>query len=78
MSASDVLKFICKDDKISFIAIGANKKYLNDIPIEILPWIEKKEVEEISNFDVGIMPLPNSSWEKGKCGLKLIQYMSCL
>lgn len=74
---SDVLKFICKDDKILFKAIGANKKYLYDIPVEILPWIEKKEVEEISNFDVGIMPLPNSSWEKGKCGLKLIQYMSC-
>jgi len=28
-------------------------------------------------FDVGIMPLQDGAWEKGKCGYKLIQYMAC-
>ncbi|MGB1031977.1 MAG: glycosyltransferase, partial [Flavobacteriales bacterium] len=28
------------------------------------------------NFHIGIMPLPNEEWTKGKCGFKLIQYMS--
>ncbi|PIW70439.1 MAG: glycosyl transferase family 1, partial [Ignavibacteriales bacterium CG12_big_fil_rev_8_21_14_0_65_30_8] len=31
----------------------------------------------ISKFDVGIMPLPDNPWERGKCGFKLIQYLSC-
>ena len=35
------------------------------------------EVETISKFDVGIMPLENNDFNKGKCGFKLIQYMSC-
>ena len=40
-------------------------------------WSEENEVEEIKKLDVGIMPLSDTPWEKGKCGYKLIQYMAC-
>lgn len=40
-------------------------------------WSEEKEVSEIQKLDIGIMPLSNTPWEKGKCGYKLIQYMAC-
>lgn len=41
------------------------------------PWFEETEVHDIREFDVGIMPLVDSPWERGKCGYKLIQYMGC-
>jgi glycosyltransferase involved in cell wall biosynthesis len=44
---------------------------------EILPWSEQSEVAHIQSFDVGIMPLPDGPFERGKCGYKLIQYMAC-
>jgi len=40
-------------------------------------WSEEHEVAEIQRLDVGIMPLSDTPWERGKCGYKLIQYMAC-
>lgn len=40
------------------------------------PWNEEEEVEELGSFDVGIMPLGNDLWSRGKCGNKLLIYMA--
>jgi glycosyltransferase involved in cell wall biosynthesis len=39
-------------------------------------WSKETEIEELEKIDIGIMPLPNDEWSKGKCGFKGIQYMS--
>jgi glycosyltransferase involved in cell wall biosynthesis len=41
----------------------------------VLDWSEEAEQGLIGAFDIGIMPLEDSPWERGKCGYKLIQYM---
>jgi glycosyltransferase involved in cell wall biosynthesis len=70
------LRVICQEGKARVIAIGASDIKLEGVPLEIKLWCEATEVEEIQQFDVGIMPLSDTPFERGKCGLKLIQYMA--
>lgn len=44
--------------------------------VEQVRWSEAAELDELRRFDVGIMPLVDSTWARGKNGFKLIQYMS--
>lgn len=62
---------------VRLILIGAGRDDpLRDIPSEVLPWREATEARDMQAFDVGLMPLPDSPFERGKCGYKLIQYMA--
>jgi glycosyltransferase involved in cell wall biosynthesis len=44
--------------------------------VDIRPWSEDLEVDELQRIDIGIMPIPDEPFERGKCGYKLIQYMA--
>jgi len=46
------------------------------LPAESRPWSEATEIAEIGHFDVGIMPLDDTPWERGKCAYKLLQVMA--
>lgn len=59
-----------------FAAIGIEAQSLG-LPMGSIPWSEQTEVASIASLDIGIMPLVDGPFERGKCGYKLIQYMAC-
>jgi glycosyltransferase involved in cell wall biosynthesis len=46
------------------------------MPAESFPWSEDTEISRIGQFDVGVMPLHDTPWERGKCAYKLLQVMA--
>ncbi len=76
-SIHPALKLICQEPTTRVIAIGDESLKLDGVNLEARPWNQQTEVQELQSFDVGIMPLIDSVFERGKCGFKLIQYMAC-
>ena len=68
---------LSQETPVTLTLIGAgNIRPFVQTPTEILPWSEAVELEMSQKFDVGIMPLVDGPFERGKCGYKLIQYMA--
>ncbi|HXH18031.1 MAG TPA: glycosyltransferase family 4 protein [Chitinophagales bacterium] len=75
----DVLPVLKKLEEESDVEIRIISNAPPSLPLtklKFIPWNKASEIDDLLSFDIGIMPLPDEEWTRGKCGFKLIQYLS--
>jgi glycosyltransferase involved in cell wall biosynthesis len=62
--------------RLLLISDGAPPPALARLGPRFLRWRAESELEDLAEIDIGLMPLPDREYERGKCAWKLIQYMA--
>ncbi|MGE0723697.1 MAG: glycosyltransferase family 4 protein [Alphaproteobacteria bacterium] len=67
---------LCREGAARLLIVGGGPAALGGLPGEARDWDEAREAADLADMDIGLMPLPDTPFERGKCGYKLIQYMA--
>jgi len=68
---------LARSEQFEFVVISNSDPHINwkGVQTRYIPWNADTEVEGLQELDLGLMPLHDEPFERGKCGLKAIQYM---
>jgi glycosyltransferase involved in cell wall biosynthesis len=73
---SDVLQRVVSNGNISILIICNRRPQWEISDYTYIDWSRNNEIDDLLKIDIGLMPLPDDPWTRGKCGFKAIQYLA--